>query len=762
MKKRYFSLLLLPLIWFFLPQGELFNCDYSRAVLSRNGELLRVSLTEDEQFRFPPSDTALPEKYITALLTFEDRRFYYHPGVDLFSIVKSFLINRRAGEIKRGGSTITMQLARLSNPRERTYSAKVAELFRALKITLHYSKSEVLRIYAAHIPMGGNIVGVEAASFRYFGKPPADLTWAEAALLAVLPNAPGMIDLSRKRELLRDKRNRLLRTLMERGELDHMEYALAVDEPLPEKVSRIPFEAPHFTRFMLRSSDDNIIHTTLDRSLQAVLEDEVRRYQYRLSGSGIANSAVLIAGRSTGEVLAYSGSQDYYDEASQGKVDGIQAKRSPGSLLKPFLTAAVLDQGPFTPKSLIQDVPTFFGTFAPQNASRKFDGVVPLDRALVRSLNVPFVRLLNFYGTEPFHSLLTRGGAEFAHGANHYGLSLILGGAEMSLWELSRLYLTIANDGTTMPLKTLRNDSGEGRVDTLFSPGAAALTRTILTELTRPGFEQYRNNFSSQRGDIAWKTGTSYGQKDGWAIGFSGDYLIAVWVGNFTGEGNPAIGGAQTAAPLLFSLFNSLPEKDSLPPLPLNSLEEYKICSESGFLSGENCPESVAQLLPLNRIYTRRCPFHRVIPVDTVQKRSLCSSCWSGVDRKEDTLFILPPAARNFRHQRGYEVDTIPSHREECRAQKRESSLELIYPTEGIRIFLPRNFDGSREKLILSAAHRREGAELFWYLDQKFIGSTRSENSLKLDSIGVGKHRLFVQDSEGSRAEVQFEVFWKE
>ncbi len=755
-------LFLLPFLWFLIPEGKLFTCDYSRAVFSRDEQLLRVWLTKDQQFRFEPSRDPLPKKYVTALLAFEDRRFWIHPGIDPLSVIQSTIVNVKARGVKRGGSTITMQLARLSNPNTRSFISKVNEAFRALKIEFWYTKKRQLQLYAAHVPMGGNIVGIEAASFRYFGKSPKELTWAEASLLAVLPNAPGMIDVTRKRPALLEKRNRLLAILKDRHKLTNSEYALAIDEPLPERVSRIPFEAPHFCRFAMSQSKKATIHSTLDRTIQKRLEEEIVRYRYTLNSFGVKNLSVLICDVPSGELLAYAGSQDYYDMAGLGQVDGIQARRSPGSVLKPVLTAAILDRGPFTPTSLIQDVPTYYGTFAPMNADHQFDGIVPLNQALIRSLNVPFVRLLDYCGAEQFYSVLTRSGVKFSEPASTYGLSLILGGAEMSLWELAQLYGALARDGAVRSLKYDRSLK-DSVIDTLCSEGSAGLTRAILADLVRPEFEQYRASFSGKKGTIAWKTGTSYGQKDGWAIGFTGKLLIGVWVGNFTGEGNPAIGGAQSAAPLLFSLFNAFPrENDQITSTDTTKMDVVKICPESGFPAGELCPHAVERYLPKGRICEEPCRFHKVLSIDSATGEQLCSSCWNSRVVRHDTLLILPPAARLYQIKRGLAVDSIPPHNPTCSAVRSDRALELIYPTNGIRVFVPRNFGGVREKLYFSAAHRRSDAELFWYLDNHYIGSTVGTAKLMLDSITIGKHTLFVQDGDGSRVSCSFQAYLRD
>lgn len=757
-KKRIFIPLLLLLLacfmWLIRPPAPLFPNDYSTVVTDKNGTLLRAYLTQDRQFRFPlDSGKTLPDKYIKALIHYEDKAFFSHPGMHFPSLFNSLYINIKKGERLRGGSTITMQLIRQSQKNKRTYANKLKEIAYAIKIERHLSKKEILRLYATHAPMGGNIVGVPAACYRYFGKPMEKITWSEAALLAVLPNAPGLIHTGRNRSRLKIKRDQLLHSLLTSNEIDTLTYTLACSEPIPQ-TRPLPFHAPHFTNFVAQDREGKSIQTTLDLSVQKQAEQELEHYMPTLRALGIRNCATLICERTTGNVLAYCGSSTYGDTIYQGYVDGVQALRSPGSLLKPILTAALFDRGPFTPQTKIYDIPTFLGTYTPQNASKEFLGIVSLKEALIRSLNVPYIRLLNYYGLEDFYLLLKDLGISTLHRPHYtYGLPLVLGAVESSLWDLTGLYLTLANKGKRMqpmPFPTEQTHSCS-----LFSAAATEMTEEILQTLNRPGEEYYWEEFNRQL-PIAWKTGTSYGRKDGWAIGYTDEYVIGVWTGNFSGRGNAAIGGAATAAPLMFSLFNRLStEQQNSAISPKGNYQKVEICVSSGYLAGRECDKTTSIKVP-NKDQRREkiCPYHKRYHLDPQSGKSVCSHCWEA--HIEKSLFIISPPARLALQKRGVETDSIPAHKEQCPGFVDERRMTIIYPIEGTELLTPRTKRDSYEKTILKAAHQREEATLFWYIDGIFKGeTTNGRHTLALD-LPAGEHRLLIEDDEGYERQIKF------
>jgi penicillin-binding protein 1C len=756
------AVLIAVAIWLITPVRTPFPDSYSRVVYDCRGGLLRVTSAPDGQIRFPLPTNPLPSKYVAALTACEDRHFFAHPGVDPLALAKSLFVNLRSGRRLRGGSTITMQVARLSRPKKRTYLNKVFECAEALKVSLHLDKQAVLRLYAGHVPMGGNIAGVHAASWRYFGKPLSQITWAEAALFTVLPNSPSMINLVREQPKLKLKRDRALVVLRRWGIIDSMSCTLAQCEPLPSPVSRMPFKAPHFSDRALAASGATTIKTTLDPGIQQRAEEIVRMYSRLYAAQGVRNMAVLVVNTQNGAVTAYAGSQDFYDTASAGQVDGVMARRSTGSLLKPLLVAKTLDRGPYVLESTLQDVPTFYGSFFPQNASKEFSGLATMRQALVQSLNVPMVRLLYWYGVNDFYSDLRNAGMSgLFRTSEEYGLTLILGGAEASLWELTRLFCCFGNRGMLRPFRLLEGPTAQRDTVRLCSEGAAWLVLSTLSRLNRPGAEYYWKFFASQI-PVAWKTGTSYGQKDAWAIGFNRQWTIGVWVGNFTGEGNPSLGGAQSAGPVLFELFNALCDKSAglWFTKPEYDLRNITLCRASGLSPSAACSDTIHAEQPLAAYQTAQCTYHRRMLVSKSKGFSVCSRCWNGIDTVWQVKTIYPPSVRSILAQHGLPTDSLPRHNPRCPVAHPQAVIEIVYPVENVSIIVPRNLQGVHEKIVFKAEYQRSGGRLFWYLDGSFLAETVDRHSIAVD-LQAGKHKLAVQDGEGSTAVVRFSAFRK-
>ena len=754
------------LLYLFWPLAELFPYCYSRLVYDSSGTLLQATLAADEQLRFPPSITILPKRYKTALLTWEDRRFFNHIGVDPVAIIAAFVSNiqNRKRNIIRGGSTITMQLARMSRPHKRTYLRKAVECLRAVRISLHMSKEKQLQLYAAHVPMGGNIVGLETAVYRYFGTSSTQLTWAQAALFAVLPNAPSSINLNKQRKALKTKRDRLLALLMQRGEFDSLELSAACAEELPLGKSQIPFEAPHFCRYVLSKTNQQIIRTTLDLKKQYRVRTIVESKHRILKQQGIENCAVLIIETESRKVRAYCGSQAFFDSTSAGQVDGIQAYRSPGSLLKPILVVSALDRGLCTMNSMLHDVPTYYGNFSPMNASQTCSGITTVDQMLIQSLNIPAVRLLNLYGVSEFYNVLKKKVrlSNLFRTSEEYGLTLILGGLEANLWELCRTFCALRNGGNAREpvfdsLASYGNETWR-----ICSKGAAWLVLKTLDNLKRPGIEYYYHLFG-EHVPVSWKTGTSYGQKDAWAIGCNNQWTIGVWTGNFNGEGNALLGGAQSAGPLLFFLFrtftNSAHSLDS--EIPEIDLKRVEICVESGFLPGDHCPKKKTVYIPENSMIKKRCSLHKHYCLSRTSGFEVCSRCWD----IEDTVWSIrkkyDPSVISLFRSIGKKYDTIPTHNPQCSVISNASSQVTIeYPTDGLVLHVPVNLSGIYEKVVLKA-HGRSGVSLFWYLNDRYLGETVDIHSIAVN-LTQNEYRLTVQDEDGGKASVKFSVYRRE
>ena len=749
------------LLFFAVPlPSPLFQRQYSTRILDADGEILRVFLNQNQQWLLPPGTQPPPEKLERALLLFEDRYFYYHPGVNPVALVRALWQNISQGKIVSGASTLTMQVARLIRPKARTPGNKLLEIAQAVKIELLYSKKEILAAWLNHAPFGGNIIGYQAAALRYFGKTPGQLSWAEAATLAVLPNAPGLISPEKSPALLRRKRDRLLYRLLQTGAIDSSTYHLALLEPVPTRVLAFPVLAPHLSRMLHQRHGGGSIRTTLKRDIQQHAELLVRQYSERLRNLGIHNSAALIVETRSGRIRAWVGSQDFFDRAHHGQVDGVLAPRSSGSILKPHLYAMAMDNGLLLPQTRLFDIPSAFGTFMPSNADEKFRGLVRADDALIHSLNIPAVRLLHEYGVVPFAHFLREGGIQtLQREADDYGLSLILGGAEVRLYDLAVLYRGLGLGGRFAPLHVLAEDStqhADGRQ--LISPGASWLTLNVLRKVVRPGPEQFWFRFDNAR-PLAWKTGTSYGHRDAWAVGVSPEWTVAVWVGNFSGSGNANLGGATGAGPLLFELFNSLPHAAGAEwfPRPERELVPVDLCPDSGYPAGPACPDPVPGSAPAWARPLPLCPFHKTLFVDKNSGEQVCSLCWKAGEYEARPFFVLPPQVLNYLRLSGSAPPAVPPHRASCPAKQGDSPLQITYPGPGSKIWLPREVTGTLQKLTLRAAHRQPGRRVFWYLDNRYLGSTAQEH-IRAVVLDEGQHELVLVDESGEQARRVFYI----
>lgn len=694
---------------FCLPRNLFKGTEYSTVVESAEGELLGARIAADGQWRFPPCDT-VPERFATALVQFEDRQFWWHPGVNPVAMGRALVQNARSGHVVSGGSTLTMQVIRLSRQRERTVWQKIIESVLAARLELRCSKPQILALYASHAPFGGNVVGLEAAAWRYFGRPASELSWAEAATLAVLPNAPSTMHLSKGREDLQAKRNRLLLRLLEHGDLSAETYEAALEEPLPDAPLPLPSYASHFVE---RCPKGVRTRTSIRLPLQKAVSAVTDRQSDDLAKEGVADLAAVVIDNATGEVVAYVGNASPDRERPGVQVDIAASPRSTGSILKPFLYAAALQEGEILPNTLLPDIPVNLGGFAPQNFDRQFYGAVPASQALARSLNVPSVFLLRQYGVPKFHALLLKAGlTTLTQEPEHYGLSLILGGGEGRLDEITAAYSQMATDRSLAVWYTLE----------------------ALKEVNRPDELDWRLIRSVRK--AAWKTGTSYGFRDAWAVGMTPAYTIGVWAGNADGHGVPGLTGARTAGPVMFAILNLLPASDEWFQMPLgdslgpkgprNDNNVYAdVCTQSGMLASPECP-SEPMPIPAAGLQSEPCPYHRT------------------------GEFVLTPAMEWF-----YK----PHHPEYTGARKTVTSkeIEFIYPQSGTTLYLPRQLSGEVEGAVFRVAHHRSDATLWWHLDQTYVGETRFIHELRL-APDPGRHTLTVVDGDGNSVTVSFTV----
>ncbi len=781
-KKTLLTFIVLGLVAFYFSLPKvLFNKPYSLVLMNDDGNLLQATIASDMQWRFPVL-AQVSDKFTKAIIAYEDKRFNKHFGIDFLALSRAIKENIKQNKIVSGGSTISMQVIRLSRNKPRTLYQKLLEIILALRLELRYSKTEIMAMYVAHAPFGGNIVGLEAASWRYFGRSAVNLSWGEAAALAILPNAPSLVHPGKNRYKLKVKRDKLLDKLCLKNIIDKNTCMLAKLEPIPNAPIPLPQYAPHLINSIHQQfvknniTNTSIIHTTIKQNIQIQTQAILLRHHQQLQGNGINNAAAMVLDIQSGNVLAYIGNiyqpnKPNYDSY----VDIIQAPRSPGSTLKPFLYQAMLHDGLILPHTLVADIPTQIAGYAPQNFDLEYDGAVPASKALARSLNVPAIRMLNLFRYERFYYLLKKFGITTLNKpAQHYGLSMILGGGENSMWQLAGAYASMArllnNYGKNSsmyneadvrePTYTKQEQVTPKKLSKEFFTSASSIYSTFeaMEEVMRPGEEGLWTQFnSSQR--IAWKTGTSFGFRDGWAIGLTPKFLVAVWVGNADGEGRPGLTGISTAAPILFDIFRTLP---SCPwfNLPYDDMQKIATCKQSGYMATELC-EIDSIYTSKNRNKTLPCPYHQLIHTDKKGVYRVSSNCESPTEMQHQSYFILPPAMELYYKKHNASYKTLPTWRSDCEPYATQQNvMEMIYPKRENKIHIPIEINGIRGKVIFKAAHTKTKSEIFWHLDDVYLGSTKDFHHMAL-SPAKGKHTLVLVDDEGNKLEQNIEIIDK-
>lgn len=777
--------ILLLLLWLFCLPRPLFQKPLSVVLEDKEGALLGARIASDGQWRFPTVDS-LPSKYVECVVAFEDKRFWWHPGIDPLSFGRALWMNISHGRVVSGGSTLTMQVIRMArdNP-ERTVWEKIVEVFLATRLELTCSKSNILSLYASNAPFGGNVVGIEAASWRYYGKHPGLLTWAEAATLAVLPNSPALIHPGRNRDALVAKRNHLLERLRDAGSISRSACEYAMEEPLPDQPLPLPQLAPYLLdRLMQRDSmgisgGSSRFRTTIDKHLQERVNEIMARRQEQYKGNGVFNLAAVIIDVPTGDVLAYLGNVPGAGKEHGESVDVIAAPRSTGSILKPYLYALALESGDILPASLLRDVPTQLGQYRPENYYETYDGAVPARRALIRSLNVPFVLLLQQYGLEKFHFNLQRLGLSTLNKPpDHYGLSLILGGAEANLLDITNTYACMARRLGAFYERNARfslddfqsahflsRDEGSRRKLTaegdLLSAGAIWYTFEAMREVERPNSAGEWELFRAGR-PIAWKTGTSFGFRDAWAAGVTPRYAVGVWVGNADGEGRPGLIGVEFAAPVLFEIFEQLPRDERWFDPPYDDLVQAVVCRQSGFRAGEYCTSDTVWM-PKSGLKSVVCPYHQLLHLDATGQWQVTGDCASPALMQHRPWFVLAPMEEYYFKNKNPWYVSPPPFRADCvgsQSAQRQNPMQLLYPKQPTRIYVPVDLNGQLSSTIFQVAHRVPETEIFWHLDGAYLGATKTFHQMALQP-SIGPHHLVLVDQNGFRLEQHFDIVGK-
>ncbi|MFN3756417.1 MAG: penicillin-binding protein 1C, partial [Flavobacterium sp.] len=637
------------------------------------------------------------------------------------------------------------------------------------RLEFRHSKEEILNLYASHAPFGGNVVGLEMASWRYFGLQPHQLSWAEAATLAVLPNAPSLIYPGKNQERLLEKRNRLLQKLHDKGFLDDLTYSLALEEPLPQKPYDVPQTVPHLLQGVAKKQEGERVITSIKQPLQEQLNRIAKQYHHYYQQNDVHNLAILVIEVKTRKIVGYVGNAPT-DTHHKKDVDIIRAPRSTGSILKPFLFASMLDEGMILPNTLVPDIPTQISGYVPQNFNATFDGAVPARRALSRSLNIPSVLMLQDYGVPRFQEQLQRYRLRNINKPpQHYGLSLILGGAESNLWDLCRTYagLTSTLNYYTHERSQYRsnefaelsymkeNQPDFGKVSyekNLIGAGAIYLTYEAMKEVNRPEGDEAWQFYDSAM-PIAWKTGTSFGNRDAWSIGTTQEYVIGVWVGNATGEGRPGLTGVSYAAPIMFDAFRLLPKTHWF-ERPLNNMENTEVCALSGNLPHEGCP-TAKQWIPLSGHQSSVCSYHKWVHLDA-EGFQVNSSCANMDEIQTQSWFVLPPVMAWYYKSKSIHYQEVPPYRIGCEPVQ-QHRMDFIYPKNESKIYLTKDFRSQVQPVVVKVAHSQPKMRLFWYVDRIYLGSTEKFHEMPIQ-VASGKYLISVVDQDGNEISKSVEI----
>ena len=732
---------------------------FARLVAARDGSVLYASMASDGQWRMEAHAGEITSELRRAIVFKEDRFFYYHFGVNPVAVFRAFGNNLLRHKRTSGASTITMQVARLLYPAERTYWHKGSEMFRALQLEAHYSKEEILRMYLDLVPYGSNIQGVKAASIFYFNKMPDHLSLAELTALSIIPNRPSSLVPGRNNDRIVAARNKWLRRFETAHLFDASTIADALDEPFTAYRHAAPHGAPQFVHRVCAGTAEAEVRTSIDGKLQQKAESIVSNYMNGLRLHNIHNASAIVVDNRTHEVLVYIGSSDFADSAYAGQVDGVHARRSPGSTLKPLLYGLCMDKGIITPKSIVTDVPVNIKGYSPENYDREFRGNVSIEYTLSHSLNIPAVKMLEANGLDNFLNTMTRSGfASIAQSRKDMGLSVILGGCSVRLDELTALYSAFANGGRYHPL---RFAPGSGAIplsakDTalIISPAACYMITDILHQLQRPDLP---SAFSAAKNipRIAWKTGTSYGRKDAWSIGYNRQYTIGVWVGNFSAEGVQELSGTVTATPLLFQLFSAIDHNAANEWVePPADVAFRLVCPETGKLPSEFCTVQVMDHYIPGISSGERCDHMKQMWLSSKEDMYYCSMCLPPSGYKTKLLRNTPPELAMHYDALKVNYERSPPHNPACTHSFRGAAPVITSLTNGMTYIVENK---ELQKFQLSCAAAGDVHQVHWYINDRFFATTDANKKLFF-SVTTPDVKISCSDDKGRNTDIKIKV----
>lgn len=751
------ALLYISFVVYPLPVFEL-ERDFSTVHLGSDNELLRITLSPNGKYRVKLKLEDISEYLKKGFLLYEDRYFYRHGGINPFSLVRAVVTNINHNK-KLGASTITMQIARMSEPKPRTIKAKLLELIRALQLEKRYSKHELLEIYLNSVPMGGNIEGVGAAAYLYFNKPASQLSLGESALLIALPKSPTAYRPDLSPEKAKIQRNKVIDRIGIQLARSETMIAGALAEKIPGQRMENPFRAPSLILRTTAGSQEFIKNYCIRLPLQEYSEEIIARSIKQLSKRGCYNGALLIINNRTMEVLTYVGTADFNDAAHGGQINCANIKRSPGSLLKTFLYAQGVEQGITTPKKILFDIERNYDGYNPANFDQKFTGLVTAEEALINSLNVPAVNLEYELGKNGLREFLQKARLidKQRRGLNP-GLSIVLGAYPLTLEELVRAYAALANDGKLRELVYFKNDSLQNEGFPIFSPEACFIITSCLTKIERTDLPRAWE-FTPTRGRIAFKTGTSFGLKDAWCIGYNPDYTVGVWLGNTDAKGSTALVGIRAAAPIVVEVFNYLTRyHDSWFKKP-NRVEERSVCALSGEVTGPYCQNNLTDYYIPGISNTTVCTIHQKIQVRKRDGVEMCRYCMNGLPGEyADTIIEMwPPDVASFLRKNGKKGTIIPKHNSECTAFFSAKVLKIKSPLSNSYYALNSALPIENQKIELNAQSVNPEAEVFWYVDDYLLARGFPDQKVFMQPTS-GKHLITVMDARGAFDTVSINV----
>ncbi|NOQ26625.1 MAG: penicillin-binding protein 1C [Bacteroidales bacterium] len=729
--------------------------EYSTIIYSQDSTLIHGFLSYDDKWRMYTELEEITPELKKAIIFKEDKYFYYHYGINPIAIGRALFNNIKSGKRTSGASTITMQVARLIDPKSRTYGNKIIEMFRATQLEWHFTKDEILQLYLNLVPYGSNIEGVKSASIIYLGKLPNHLSIGEIAALSIIPNRPVSLKLGKNNEFIKSERNTWLLRYKKNKLFKNKDIEDALEEPLNAYRREVPKIAPHLSyRLKKRYPGRKIIYSSLDFEMQKKIEAIVKNYSQGLYFQNIKNAICLIVENETRQVKAYIGSADFFNEEDGGQVDGIMAIRSPGSTLKPLLYGIAMDRGLITPKSCISDVPLSLSGYEPENYDGEFYGNVSIEFALSNSLNVPAVKVLAELESQILiEKLIDINFKQIKHDRNNLGLSLILGGCGATLEELTLMFSSFANEGIyKRPQYVLDSKSSSGTE--LLSKESSFMITDILTQLTRPDLPLDWAN-SQHMPKIGWKTGTSYGRRDAWSIGYNKKYTVGTWVGNFSGEGVPELSGAEKASPLLFKVFNAIDYNSEAEwfHTPAN-LSFRAVCPETGLIPSENCESDIIDYFIPGVSSMKICEHNKEVPISIDSTISYCTSCKPKTGYIEAEFPNLPAEMITYYETNNVKYLKIPPHNNECERLMSGNNPVIISPINENEYYV----DIEDEMQIMLSSHAANDVEkIYWYINNKFYKAVNPGEKIFFEP-SEGKVQISCSDDKGRNTNINIYV----